>query len=102
MPSHPSFWLRQVLSAAQPIAYLVVGVYLLTRTIAFDSLFGVLGPHSGTAITQREIPDAALSNSNARIPSVPKILHQIFHNWHDTSDDTILPLGMRRGDRILT
>ncbi|KEZ41843.1 hypothetical protein SAPIO_CDS6649 [Scedosporium apiospermum] len=56
------------------------------RVLAFAQLFGVFGEHSGTKITQVEI---ATRGADGREPVVPRILHQIFHNWRDPNDDRL-------------
>lgn len=73
------------------IAFVALGallIHILTRVVAFAHLFGIFGPHAGIRITQAQIA-AAHNAPDARTPVVPKLLHQIFHNWHDPGNATL-------------
>ncbi|MCJ1286152.1 hypothetical protein MMC26_005497 [Xylographa opegraphella] len=51
----------------------------MSRLVAFVQLFF---QHSGIAITQNEIADAHPTGSvDARPQLIPKIIHQVFHDW---------------------
>jgi inositol phosphorylceramide mannosyltransferase catalytic subunit len=77
---------------AVPAILIIVALalYFGSRLVAFAQLFGIFREHSGIRITQVDI---ALSHNKTdqdpRTPVVPKILHQIFHNWHDPGNDTL-------------
>ena len=68
-------------------------VYVIVRLLAFAQLFGKLGPHAGIEITQEQV--MMLHNAtdpDPRTPPIPRIVHQIFHNWkepgkHDIPED---------------
>jgi hypothetical protein len=65
-------------------------MYAATRIVAFAELFGIFKDHAGVRNTQAEIAAYYYSlSSDSRSPMVPKIIHQIFHNWHDENNDTI-------------
>ena len=63
-------------------------LYIATRVVAFAELFGKFKDHSGIRLTQEEIFKAH-NSSDGRTPVIPKIIHQVFHNWHDANDDTL-------------
>ncbi|KAI0406083.1 nucleotide-diphospho-sugar transferase [Xylaria palmicola] len=82
-------------TARRVIKFLIVFlVFILLFNILlgiynFANLFAFFRPHSGVSITQQEILDAFTSNRTgagtaitAR-PVIPRILHQVFHNWTD-------------------
>lgn len=78
----------KVLSVA---LFLVFVILLLTcaisRTVAFIGLFN---EHSGISLSQAEAANAHSSNDTDAQPQlVPKIIHQIFHKWKDSENDTI-------------
>lgn len=54
-------------------------IFLITRIVAFINIFFT---HSGIALTQREILNAhRQSPSELRTQYVPKIIHQVYHDW---------------------
>ncbi|KAI8627787.1 nucleotide-diphospho-sugar transferase [Xylariaceae sp. FL1651] len=68
----------------------LVGAVLLNlafRLYNFANLFGFFKHHSGTLLNQREILDAynahQLLKDTTAEPVIPKILHQVYHNWTD-------------------
>lgn len=71
------------------ILTLVVLVHLAFRIVGFIHIFG---SHAGVALTQEEVAQAYTAVDNdASQPSVPRIIHQIFHNWTHPGEET-LPL----------
>lgn len=82
---------RRVLLTTLTLLAIAAVIYTISRIIAFAQLFGLTKPHSGIRITQAEIAAAHKINPDPREPLVPKIIHQIFHNWHDANDDTLRP-----------
>jgi mannosyltransferase OCH1-like enzyme len=65
---------------------LLVG-YISTRLWFFVRIFM---PHSGTRLTQEQIAIAHNSTpADSRRQLVPKIIHQIFHNWKDPGNETL-------------
>ncbi|KAH8658072.1 putative mannosyl phosphorylinositol ceramide synthase CSH1 [Xylariales sp. PMI_506] len=80
---------RRILVALPRIAIALVVIYLLTRLVAFANLLGVFRDHTGLTITQEAVLAANQSNYEQHKPAIPKILHQIFHNWHDPGNNTI-------------
>ncbi|KAJ5983685.1 hypothetical protein N7481_005784 [Penicillium waksmanii] len=82
---------RRVLLTTLVLLAIAAVIYTISRIIAFAQLFGLTKPHSGIRITQAEVAAAHRINSDPREPLVPKIIHQIFHNWHDANDDTLRP-----------
>jgi hypothetical protein len=70
----------------------VVVIYIISRLLAFAQLFGVLREHAGIKITQGEVAAAHdQASPDLRPQVIPKILHQIFHNWNDPRDETPPP-----------
>lgn len=63
----------------------LVGIY------NFANLFAFFRPHSGVFVTQQQILDAYTTHEHktgadgviGAEPVIPKILHQVFHNWSD-------------------
>lgn len=84
-------WYRRWLLAILTLLAAVAVIYYVLRIIAFAQLFGLFKPHSGVQITQAEIEATHKANPDPRTPVVPKIIHQIFHNWHDANDETLRP-----------
>lgn len=56
---------------------------LVSHILAFTQIFF---EHSGIAITQEEISAAYLADGPGSRPQlIPKVIHHIFHNWHNVS-----------------
>ncbi|KAK3402547.1 nucleotide-diphospho-sugar transferase [Sordaria brevicollis] len=63
--------------------------YFITHLLAFIHIFY---QHPGIAITQRELADAYLNGTlqvTQKGGQIPKIIHQIFHNWKDPQNETL-------------
>ncbi|KAI1361330.1 nucleotide-diphospho-sugar transferase [Xylaria arbuscula] len=60
---------------------LILIIHIILSIYNFANLFAFFRPHSGIQITQQEILDAFISNENRTVSAIPKILHQVFHNW---------------------
>ncbi|MCJ1439458.1 hypothetical protein MMC27_008852 [Xylographa pallens] len=61
------------------VAVVLVQLFLISRLVAFIQLFF---EHSGIAITQNEIAEAHPAGSEDSRPQlIPKIIHQVFHDW---------------------
>ncbi|KAK3938315.1 nucleotide-diphospho-sugar transferase [Diplogelasinospora grovesii] len=80
------------LAAVITILALAFVVLIATRVAAFVKIFGA---HSGQALTQEEV-EIAYNRSTTdpaasplRQEFVPKIIHQIFHNWKDPENETL-------------
>ncbi|RYP86582.1 hypothetical protein DL770_004881 [Monosporascus sp. CRB-9-2] len=72
------------------ITLLGVLIFSFSRLVAFANLFQLFRPHAGTRITQLEIAlEHNTTTPDPRTPVVPKIIHQIFHNWKDPRDNTL-------------
>lgn len=76
-----------VLSATILLGLLVFAMAALSRLVAFLSLFG--GPHSGIRITQEAAARAHHNGSDARLQVVPRIIHQIFHDWKNPGNEKL-------------
>ncbi|KAF2967258.1 hypothetical protein GQX73_g6318 [Xylaria multiplex] len=65
----------------------------IRRLYNFSNLFGFFKPHSGILLTQRDILDAynagQVQNDTNVAPVIPRILHQVFHNWTDPDNPVI-------------
>ncbi|KAI0445712.1 nucleotide-diphospho-sugar transferase [Xylaria telfairii] len=84
--------------ARRALKLLIIGLsvlfvlHLALRLYHFANLFGFFKKHSGTLITQREILDASIARkarNDTAVPVVPKILHQVYHNWTDPENTVI-------------
>ncbi|KAK3687159.1 nucleotide-diphospho-sugar transferase [Podospora appendiculata] len=68
---------------------LAVVVVIASRIVLFVHIFF---EHAGPALTQEEI-ETAYNNATAagekRQQHIPKIIHQIFHNWKDPTNETL-------------
>ncbi|KAL2067502.1 hypothetical protein VTL71DRAFT_1927 [Oculimacula yallundae] len=74
-----------------PLILLTALIVLGFHIVAFIHLFF---EHSGIAITQDEIlsaffKDQDVSEGKRRKSYVPKIVHQVFHNWKDPGNETL-------------
>jgi len=66
------------------LALLLTLAFIASRVVAFVQLFF---EHSGIAITQREIKDAHTKSSpDTGKQHIPKIIHQVFHDWRNHSE----------------
>jgi inositol phosphorylceramide mannosyltransferase catalytic subunit len=77
------------------IFWLLVGVwglfYFISHVLAFIAIFFT---HAGLPLPQRVAADAFASNATdslgrPREQLIPKILHQVFHNWHEPGNDEL-------------
>lgn len=59
--------------------------YVLSGLLVFKQIFF---QHAGIPITQVEALRAHNDN-DTRPQQIPKIIHQVFHNWHDPGNDTL-------------
>ncbi|KAK3949926.1 hypothetical protein QBC32DRAFT_265709 [Pseudoneurospora amorphoporcata] len=70
--------------------------YFITHLLAFIHIFY---QHPGIAITQRQVANAYYLNGTTLLGEeatgrkkkeyIPKIIHQIFHNWKDPANETL-------------
>lgn len=73
--------------ASLSIIGLLVLVQAGLRTSRFIHIFG---SHAGVALTQQQILDAHTGSTPDERPQVvPKIIHQIFHNWKNPGNNTL-------------
>lgn len=84
-------WRRRTLMTIPALLTIAIIVYVCSSIIAFANIFGLFKPHSGVQITQKDIADAHTIKTDLWEPVVPKIIHQIYHNWHDANEDTLRP-----------
>ncbi|KAK3899852.1 nucleotide-diphospho-sugar transferase [Staphylotrichum tortipilum] len=60
---------------------------VIPRVLFFKKLFF---QHAGIRLTQPQVAASASDSSeDARVQHIPKIIHQVFHNWHDPGNDTL-------------
>lgn len=79
--------LKRLVTTCLLAAGLVLGAYMGTRIHAFVRIFL---DHAGVALTQDEVALAhSAAGQDARPTVVPRIMHQIFHNWNDPGNDTL-------------
>lgn len=89
---------RALVAATAAMAAIGIVCFVATRIVAFAQLFGIFSDHAGVRIAQGEIAAASTgANTGAgagaggnvsRNAVIPKILHQVFHNWHNASDSS--------------
>lgn len=83
---------RALVVATTAMAAIGIVCFVATRIVAFAQLFGIFSDHAGVRITQGEIAaastDAGAGGNVSRNAVIPKILHQVFHNWHNASDNS--------------
>ncbi|KAI1334677.1 nucleotide-diphospho-sugar transferase [Xylariaceae sp. FL0016] len=82
---------RRALKYVITILVFALLVHFVLRLIDFANLFGFFRPHAGPKISQQEILDAytareTLAGTSAT-PIIPKILHQVYHDWSDPDGD---------------
>ena len=68
------------------VACVAVTVWTITRLLVFKQIFF---QHSGIPITQTHVADLYGGHDETRPQLIPKIIHQVFHNWHDRGNDTL-------------
>lgn len=63
-------------------------ICLAFRIAFFTHLFS---DHAGIALTQEEVAQAhhAVTGDVKRPPTIPRIIHQIYHNWTDPSNEDL-------------
>ena len=59
---------------------------VISRLLFFKSIFF---QHAGIALTQPQVAAAASTLADERTQHIPKIIHQIFHNWPQPGKDTL-------------
>lgn len=59
---------------------------VISRLLFFKKLFF---EHAGIAVTQEEVAAAYNASGETRTQYIPKIVHQVFHNWRDPGNDTL-------------
>jgi inositol phosphorylceramide mannosyltransferase catalytic subunit len=77
------------------VFWLLVAVYCIfyfvSHLLGFIAIFFT---HAGLPLTQRAAADAFAANATGldgqpREQLIPKILHQVFHNWHEPGNDEL-------------
>lgn len=58
--------------------------YAASRLLAFRQIFF---EHAGIPLTQQQVADAYNGTGDTRTQHIPKIVHQVFHNWNDPGKD---------------
>ncbi|KAK3997538.1 nucleotide-diphospho-sugar transferase [Cladorrhinum sp. PSN332] len=62
-------------------------IYVITSLLRFKQIFF---EHAGIALTPAQVAEAYADHTNqSRVQQVPKIVHQVFHNWNDPGNDTV-------------
>ncbi|KAK4496743.1 hypothetical protein PRZ48_012726 [Zasmidium cellare] len=77
----PRFWLATIVGV-------LCALYLILRIVSFVHIFG---QHEGVVLTQDEVLEAYQSQKplEHRTAYVPRIIHQIFHNWTDPDNEAL-------------
>ncbi|KAK3328267.1 nucleotide-diphospho-sugar transferase [Cercophora scortea] len=68
------------------VALLMCFGYGISRLLHFKQIFF---QHAGIAITQTEALKAYKGPDDPRPQYIPKIIHQVFHNWHEPGNETL-------------
>jgi mannosyltransferase OCH1-like enzyme len=73
------------------LLYVLPVVIVLGTAIArLVGFFHIFSDHSGITLTQQQALDAYNANAtNPRPQLIPKIIHQVFHNWRQPGNDTL-------------
>ncbi len=80
----PSVRISVVFWLFAAVAFLV---YFISHLTAFIHIFF---EHAGITLTQQDAADAFKNDpSNTRTQHIPKIIHQVFHNWKQPGNDTL-------------
>ena len=76
------------LSAILWLALVLGGLgYFISHLLTFIEIFSA---HAGITLSQAEALETYEKGANAgRIQYIPKITHQIFHNWRQPGNDTL-------------
>ena len=62
-------------------------IYAITSLLRFKQIFF---EHAGITLTQAQAAEAyAAGQNDERTQHIPKIVHQVFHNWHDPGNGTL-------------
>lgn len=66
----------------------ICALYLVLRIVSFVHIFG---EHAGSVLTQDEILESYQSRQPFSHDTVyvPRIIHQIFHNWTDPENEAL-------------
>jgi inositol phosphorylceramide mannosyltransferase catalytic subunit len=65
---------------------LAATLWVVAHLLVFKQIFF---QHSGIAITQTQVAELFDGEGETRPQLIPKIIHQVFHNWHDPGNDTL-------------
>ena len=80
---------RPLVLAVMAMVALGLAIFAAIRISSFVAIFS---DHSGPSLTQAAIERAynkSLANGTAPRQPIPKIIHQIFHNWHDPTNESL-------------
>lgn len=80
--------LRPLSTVLLAIPALALIVLVALRLVRFVEIFGA---HAGTALTQEEVESAynTTKGDKTKAEHIPKIIHQVFHNWKDPGNETL-------------
>ena len=80
----PSVRISVVFWLFAAVAFLV---YFISHLTTFIHIFF---QHAGITLTQLEAAEAFTNDpGNTRTQHIPKIIHQVFHNWRQPGNDTL-------------
>ena len=86
LPSHANMRLRR--NAIIAIVAVVALVALYSATLRIAAFVHIFGKHAGEALTEAEVA-ARHDATDTRRQVVPKIIHQVFHNWESPGNETL-------------
>lgn len=78
---------RRVSLSLLAVLILFLLAIVISHLVSFIHIFST---HAGIALTQHEVSAAHNATTpDPRPQLIPKIIHQIFHNWNDPGNETI-------------
>ena len=81
------FHYRLTSIAALCLILILSFTYIVIWAVRVVRIFGI---HSGISITQEEVLHRHTDQTpDVRPQLIPKIIHHIFHNWHDPGNNTL-------------
>ncbi len=79
----PSVRFSAVLWLVVLLAFLI---YFISHVVAFVQIFYT---HAGISLPQAEAAEAYKNGTADRVQYIPRIIHQVFHNWKDPGSEVM-------------
>lgn len=68
------------------LVFIVAAGYVIRRLLVFKQIFF---EHSGIPVTQQGALESYRQSNGSGTQLIPKIIHQVFHNWKDPGIETL-------------